>query len=289
MKSTINYYYNLFPENVVHQKDFFYFWIKDEKFYFAPLHNNKEQVLKIYKKLLEAKIKANNIVLNRDNNLVTLYKNREYALIRVNCLENEEVELENFFNLVSNENPIEWGKIWSNKIDYYGYQVNQRALGKESILNSFSYYIGLAENAVEYYNMIEKKEVLVGVQHRRLYAKNYEINYYNPLNMVFDFNVRDLSEYIKFSFFYGEIKTDRLINYINKLNLNSTMMNLLFSRLLFPTYYFDAYDKVLNEENGDEEIIRIFKRAISYEKFIKDFYWFFVHTHNLLKIDWLVK
>lgn len=289
MKSTINYYYNLFPNNIISQDNFFYFWIGDEKFYFAPFNNDKEQVLKIYKKLIEKKIKINNIVLNRDDNLITLYKNKEYALIRVNCLESELVELKDFLNIIVNENPINWGKIWSEKIDYYSYQVNQRALGKESILNSFSYYVGLAENAIEYFNMIEKKDVLVGIQHRRVYGKNYEINYYNPLNMVCDYIVRDLSEYIKFAFFYDEINIDKIINYISKLNLNSTMMNLLFARLLFPTYYFDNYDKVVNDEDEDKEIINIFAKTSMYEKFIKDFYIYFSTSYNLIKVDWLIR
>lgn len=288
MKSTINYYYNLFPDNIVRQEKFFYFWIGEEKYYFVPFNNNHEQVLKIYRSLIEQKLKVNHIILNKDSNLVTLYKNEEYVLFRVNCLENEVVDLTNFFDIKVNEIPVDWGKVWSDKIDYFSYQVSQRALHKDNILNSFSYYVGMGENAIQYYNLLKKENARVSIQHKRVYASNYEINYYNSLNMLYDYNVRDLAEYIKFAFFQDKLNVDKVINYINKLQIDSVMMNLLFDRLLFPTYYFDHYEKLVNDEEEETELIHIIRNANNYEKFLKDFYNYYALSHNLIKIDWLI-
>jgi len=287
MKSTINYYYNLFPIDVVKQDEFFYFWINEEKYYFVPFNNNKIIVEKIYKKLLLERKKVNNLILNKDNSITTFYKGKEYALLMVNCIENEWVNLEDFYCVKMEEMPINWSEVWTNKVDYLEYQVSQRALGKDSILNSFSYYAGLAENAIQYYNMLNIKDFSVGIQHKRVFSDNYEINYYNPINMLIDYDVRDIAEYIKFSFFDSKMDENKIFSYINNLNLNNIMMNLLFVRLIFPTYYFDHYEKLINNEENEIILLNIINKAKQYEEFLKYFYFYFEKKYVLFKIDWI--
>lgn len=288
MKSTINYYYNLFPSEIVNQDNFFYFWINDEKFYFVPFNNDIEMVGKIYNKLLSEQKKTNNIILNKEKSMVTLFKGKEYTLLRVNCIENEFVDVENFYIIRMDGVPVNWSEVWSKKIDYLEYQVNQRGLGKDNILNSFSYYVGLAENAIQYYNMLDLKDISVSIQHKRIYGDNYEINYYNPINMLIDYEVRDVAEYIKFSFFLNKLNINQVLRYINNLRLNSSMLNLLFVRLLFPTYYFDHYEKLLNEEETEEELLNIINKTKDYELLLKNFYLYYAQSHNLLRIEWLI-
>ena len=136
MKNTINYFYNLFPNKIINIGEIFYFWVNDDKYYFAPFKNDKEVVLNIYEKLLKEKKKVNKIVFNRNNEIITKYKNIDYALIMVDCIENEIVELDDFFYIFNDLKLINWGSVWEKKIDYLEYQVSQRALGKESILNT---------------------------------------------------------------------------------------------------------------------------------------------------------
>ena len=287
MKSTINYYYNLFPIDIVKQGEFFYFWINEEKYYFVPFNNNKIVVEKIYNKLLLERKKVNNLILNKENSITTFYKGKEYVLLMVNCIENECVDLEDFYFVKMDEMPVNWSEVWINKIDYLEYQVSQRALGKDNILNSFGYYVGLAENAIQYYNMIDIKDVSVGIQHKRVFSNNYEINYYNPINMLIDYDVRDIAEYIKFSFFDSKIDEHKIFSYINNLNLNNTMFNLLFVRLIFPTYYFDHYEKLINDEEDENILLNIISKAKQYELFLKDFYLYFEKRYNFFKIDWI--
>lgn len=292
MKSTINYYYGLFPDVINSQNNFYYFWFNEEKYYFVPFNNDIKLVEEIYHKLISEHYKLNEIIYNKDGNLTTSLKEKEYALLKVNCIENEIVKLNDFFKIIiPTGNPINWGEVWANKIDYLEYQVSQRALGKDNILNSFSYYVGLAENAIEYYNLLEHNgsDVIVGVQHKRVYSKNYEINYYNPINMIIDYNVRDIAEYIKFAFFEKTLDKDNFYKFLDNLNLNNIMMNLLFVRLLFPTYYFDSYEKLLNDEVGETDLVNIIKLSNDYELFLKDFYFKYADVYNLKKIDWIVR
>lgn len=289
MKSTINFYYNLFPDEIINQKEFYYFFIDEFKYYFVPFNNDEAMVKKIYEELDGLKIKVNNIIFNKDNNITTLFDNKPYALMRVNCLENVVVDLCDFMYVPIAYPASDWGEIWSRKIDYYAYQISERGLKKSVVLNSFSYYVGLSENAISYFNLIKKNNAITAVQHRRLYSLNYEINYYNPLNMVFDYSVRDVAEFIKFSFFDDKLNINRIMNYINKLYVNDTMINLLYARLLFPTYYFDLYDKIVNDELGEGELIKIISKVEAYEEFLKNFYLYFFKKYNMLRIEWLLK
>ena len=129
----------------------------------------------------------------------------------------------------------------------------------------------------------------MGIQHKRIYANNYQINYYNPLNMLIDFTVRDIAEYIKFSFFEKKLNINKTINYIKKLNLSSNMLHLLYARLLFPTYYFDHYEKFINEEETEVELLKIVALASEYENFLKNFYNYFFIDNQFLRIEWIFK
>ena len=286
MKNIINYYYGLFPDKVIHQENIFYFWFNKNKYYFVPFINDENMVLTIYEKFLSEKKKINKILLNKFGKLVTKYKNSDYAMIMVDCIENEIIELENFYNISFEGKVLDWAKIWEQKLDYFEYQVNQRGLGKDNILNSFSYYVGLGENAIQYYNFVDKKEVDTGIQHKRLYAKNYEINYYNPLNMIIDYSVRDLAEYIKFLFFFGDFKEEKIIRYLDKLSLNNSMFNLFYARLLFPTYYFDFYEKFINDEEDDNNLLIILAKSTDFEIFLKNMYIYFSNKYQLIRIEW---
>lgn len=289
MKNIINFYYNLFPDNVIQQDSIFYFWIGENKYYFVPFINDEKKVLKIYEKFLSENKKINKIIINKDGSLITKYKNNNYSLIMVDCLENEIVQLNEFFNMLIDEKGFEWSNVWEQKIDYFEYQVNQRALGKDNILNSFSYYVGLGENAIQYYNFIDKKDAFVGVQHKRIYANNYEINYYNPLNMIIDYSVRDLAEYIKFSFFFGDFDKNKIFKYIDELNLNNSMFNLLYARLLFPTYYFDYYEKFINDEVDETNLLIVIKKSKKYEEFLKEMYLNFYEKYNIFRLEWVLE
>lgn len=289
MKSTINFYYNLYPENIIKQDNFYYFIIGEDKFYFAPLIVEEKMIETIYEELKKRKAKVNDIVKTNEDKIGVLVDNELYALIRVNCIENEIIDLEDFTNIPVLLKGTNWGEIWADKLDYYAYQVSERALKKEAILNSFSYYVGLSENAIQYYNLIPQVDNNVSIQHRRIYGVNYAINYYNPLNMVIDYNIRDIAEYIKFSFFQNTINIDKVINYINKQNYDNNMINLLYARLLFPTYYFDVYDKVLNEESSENELIKIIDKSNDFEKFLQDFYLYYSKNYQMFRIEWLIK
>ena len=64
---------------------------------------------------------------------------------------------------------------------------------------------------------------------------------------------------------------------------------MLYARLLYPSYYFDAYEDVMNN-NGDEKvIIKITDKVNEYEMFLKRAYEEISKYTNLERIDWIIK
>ena len=188
-----------------------------------------------------------------------------------------------------------WAKLWESKVDYFEYQIKELGRNKKIILNSFSYYIGLAENAIsianicELYNKDNMNEKVV-LSHRRINYPCMEYEFYNPLEYIFDIQVRDVSEYLKSMFFY----TDRnrtikeLKNYLLSTRLSNYEANMLYARLLYPTYYFDIYEKVIEDLKEESELLDIINKVDEYELFLKEAYFELSRMYKIEQINWII-
>ena len=74
---------------------------------------------------------------------------------------------------------------------------------------------------------------------------------------------------------------------MTNLNYSTYQYALLIARLLFPSHYFDIYEKIINETLKEKEIINVLKRTDEYEKFLRYIYNFINKKKPILKIDWL--
>jgi hypothetical protein len=63
---------------------------------------------------------------------------------------------------------------------------------------------------------------------------------------------------------------------------------MFFARLLYPSYYFDIYEKVVNSNDTSEKIIKFLNGAGEYEIFLKKAYKEISLYTKLLKIDWII-
>ena len=64
---------------------------------------------------------------------------------------------------------------------------------------------------------------------------------------------------------------------------------MLFARLLYPTYFFDKYDEILEGTASEEEIVSIIEKQEEYEEFLIDIYSFLKLNYNIPEIEWLIK
>lgn len=142
------------------------------------------------------------------------------------------------------------------------------------LCDSLSYFIGMGENAISYLvnNLDSKSNVNLVVSHKRIYQERGSLNFYDPLNFVVDSRVRDVAEFIKETFYNKTLNLYDLKSYFNMANLNKNEYILLLGRLLFPTYYFDIYDDIINNGKSEELVINIIDRTDEYESLLNTIY-----------------
>ena len=304
MKNSINYYYNIRIDNLIKINEDYYFYLNNNKYKLIKYDRPNEDIISLYKLNIEM-IKRNcmihRIIINKDNQVITIINNIPYILLKLyenNC---NDVFLKDInymqyktYNISydKNLNRNDWVKLWSDKIDYYEYQINQ--LGKEYpiLCDSLSYYIGLGENAISYLvNNIKNRNFVMVSSHKRIKKENGSEDFYDPTKLVIDSRVRDLSEYIKTSFFDNQFNMNEIIKYLNINNLTNEEYILLFSRLLFPTYYFDRYDEIINNNKEEKIILQIIDKNYEYERFLNEIYKYIIYEKKaqIEPIEWLIK
>ena len=303
MKNTINFYYNIFLDEFVKKDNCYYFYYGGDEYYFVPLNRPTDDIFGIYKLNLEMKKRkclVHELILNKDKSIITVVSGISYVLIRlckykndkvflndINYIQNMTVNIECDKSLIRND----WIKLWSEKIDYYEYQISQVGKKYPLLCDSLSYFIGMGENAISYLvnNLDSKINVNLVVSHKRIYQERGSLNFYNPLNFVVDSRVRDVAEFIKETFYNKTLKLCDLKAYFNIANLNKNEYILLFGRLLFPTYYFDIYDDIINNDKSEELVINIIDRTDEYESMLNTIYKFILYEKRvqLEPIEWL--
>ena len=180
-----------------------------------------------------------------------------------------------------------WEELWKNKNDYIEYQINLLGNKYKILKKSMYYYLGLGENAIQLLNITQPKNIRMYYSHKRIDRKNTTYDLYNPLNINIDTKVRDISEYLKQSFFSKEDIEKDLEYYLKTSNLTLEEHILFFSRMLYPTYYYDMIEKILKNEKEEKEILNIISRVDEYENIIKKLYKYYKTFINLPLIEWL--
>lgn len=291
MKNTINYYYNL-NINTIHQKEKNYYFKADNKNYLLLKCTNIEEPDDIYRLniYLSQILPVHRIVLNANNEAITKINDSNYLLLEL-FSNNNKINLNNIIELSNIRIPFsvdklkrnDWYNLWIKKIDYFEYQLSQIGKKYPLIRESFNYYIGLAENAIILVNNIDFNNIPLGLSHRRI--TNMSFNLYNPLNIVIDARIRDVCEYFKFCFFNNidiSMELELFLSY-NSFDINEA--KLFLARMFFPTYYFDLYEKIIDNEIDESEIKKVIIKADNYEKILKQVYYHF--KNNQINIEWL--
>lgn len=291
MKNTINYYYNL-NINTIHQKEKNYYFKADNKNYLLLKCTNIEEPDDIYRLniYLSQILPVHRIVLNANNEAITKINDSNYLLLEL-FSNNNKINLNNIIELSNIRIPFsvdklkrnDWYNLWIKKVDYFEYQLSQIGKKYPLIRESFNYYIGLAENAIILVNNIDFNNIPLGLSHRRI--TNMSFNLYNPLNIVIDARIRDVCEYFKFCFFNNidiSMELELFLSY-NSFDINEA--KLFLARMFFPTYYFDLYEKIIDNEIDESEIKKVIIKADNYEKILKQVYYHF--KNNQINIEWL--
>ena len=298
MKNTLFYYYHLTPEKIIKKDNYYYFYLDNYIHYLYLVNRPLEYINELI--MLTRTVNYSNfmmIIFNVNKEALSIINNRYYILLR--SLKN------NYFNINDIYNPTycpkeasnlkllnhsSWNNLWSSKIDYFEYQKDYIKMKYKTLYKTLDYFIGLGENAISYFNATnsyltkEFTDTLV-ISRRRVNLD--DLSFYNPLNIVIDNKARDSAEYLKSLFITDNYTYDFLDEFLTNLNYSPYQYGLLIARLLFPSHYFDIYEKIINESLKEKEIIKVLNRTDEYEKFLKYIYNFINKKKPILKIDWL--
>lgn len=305
MKNNIMYYYNLNINNIYQNDKCFYFDIENERYELVIYTRDiKEQqaIYELNKKMVISNILVHEIILNKDNYVVTIINNIPYILYKVYINKDKELsllELTYLSNYNFEYNDIltrdNWNILWSKKIDYLEYQINQTGKKHPILVDSFSYFIGLAENAISYVKNTtietKKEQTDIGViSHRKIKQCNKINCIYDPLNIVIDHKSRDLAEYIKLSFFNNNKNIfNELDIYFSNNYFSLYGIRILFARILYPSFYFDMYEEIILEKRNESDVLNITNKITEYEEYLKYIFFYLRKFYNIPEIDWLIK
>lgn len=301
MKNNIIYYYNIEVSNLVKNGNYYSFYVNDDRYEFNIYTRDfKEEndILKLNKFMVENNILVHEIIPNKNGNVVSVVDNVPYVLYKVYINKDKKITLDEL-TFMSQYDAIgvdslkrnEWDTLWGTRIDYLEYQINQMGKKYPILVDSFSYFVGMAENAISYVKntIIEtKKEELDKdvISHSKVYDSINSI--YDPLNIIIDHKSRDVSEYIKASFFLNNKKIfEELDIYFSKNYYSFYGIRLLFGRVIYPSFYFDLYDNVILGNVKESEVLNITSRTVEYEAYLKEIYYYLRKFYNIPMIDWL--
>ena len=291
MENILNYYYQIIISSDK-IKNNGYFSYHNHLFCLYKYERNKNEInaLSYLNELMILnKISVNKIIYNIFNQAITYIDNQNYVLIMINYeyrgydnLKFIPIIEDRRLNILKRNN---WAYLWEIKIDYVEYQLKHIINSFPIINQTINYYIGMTENAIRYFKMLDLKDVPLYINHRRI--KKNEL--YNPLELIIDYKVRDIAEYLKNSFFNNEMSIGDIKEYTIKLELNNLDYLLLYVRLLYPSYYFDIYDNIINNNLNEDAINKVINKSSLYEELLYEIYLLIRGKTNIIGIDWINK
>lgn len=299
MKNAINYFYHLNPDNI-HKKDNIIYFIDNGYYYVFRVFNDDISILNIVSdisnKMYQNGIYIHQIISNINGEYITNIDGINYILVRSKSnMErtitiNDIIEFHEKVKYIDvSQGKINWSELWSKKIDYFEYQVNQFGIKYPIIRKSFNYFIGIAENGISVYNDYVLEYTKCSIVHKRLLKSSKLYDLYDPFNLIYDVKSRDFSEYIKDYFFSSNDAFFVFENNIGLFNFNSYELLLFYIRLLYPSFYFDVYEKIVENGDAEEKLNNIINKINEYELFLKEVTLFLEQYITLPNIEWIKK
>ena len=298
MLDYINYFYNLYPPLLNKENDNYVFFVGNEKYYLTPYRRELSEIkdlVELNKRMISSNSLVHEIIINKFNEPISVISNENYVLLRVYVNDIKKIDINDIIYML-NENVdlsglksllrTNWVSLWSSKVDYIEYQMGHLIKKYPFLNNTIDYYLGLCENAITYIKnlkMFSDYKIPIGISHKRIIKDATLFDLYNPLNLIIDYKVRNIAEYLKDAFFKDE-DVNYILNIVfknfwfDKLNLS-----LLVARLLYASYYFDLFEEIIDKELDENIIFPLTKKSSKYEEFID----LIIKNCNLQNLQWL--
>ena len=297
MNNFIEYFYGIKVDKVIYN-DKYYSFIYNGFVYRLYIYNDDISEVKFLydtNRMLVGNTLMSEIIINRNNEILSSYNGIAYILIKLYVNVNKRISLDEI-SFLSNSMyrqkiNVDWGMLWSKKIDYLEDLINENGKKYPLIVDSFNYFVGMAENAISYFNTIDiDSGYKYVVSHKIIKWDDTVEALYNPMNVIFDFRVRDVAEYIKNSFFNKNYNVfAEVVSYLRKNYLSLMEVRLLISRLLYPSFYFEMYEDILIDNKEEKIILDVISKLDEYEEYLGKVIGFFRVNYDVEEISWLKK
>lgn len=304
MKEFIEYNYNIDIENLNSSVECHFFMYNNEFFLFCLFKRNIKDIddlVSCVDDLKNLNLFTYNFIKNKDSEFLTKVDDQYYVMVKIFKNYNEIIDITDMVELqkktlvgksLIKNYKNNWSELWSSKVDYFEYQVSELGFGKNIVIDSFGYFVGLAENAIAMVNKANndfsnQDNIFVSLTHRRVFYPNYYLNFFNPISYIIDLAVRDAAEYIKSVFYAGDDAILELSTYLKSSKLTGYSYQMLYARLVFPSIYFDLYENAISDSSNEESIINIINVASEYEFFLKNAYDLICKYYKIEGITWI--
>ncbi len=298
MKNAINYYYNLTPCDIRQSKNKYYFEYENFNYVFEECFRTTEELYELYNLeyyLYNQQIYLHQFVLNKSNEIITEVNNKKYVLLRKivnneNKITIEDLKRFNSIKILANYKNItknDWRSLWTMKVDYIEYQIDSNKNRFKIVSNNIDYFIGIIETGIAL--LLNKYTVDLYLSHRRVKVDTKVTDLYNPLNIIIDTRMRDLSEYYKNFAFKYDVNENDILNILNDINYSNDEKVLFFIRFLLPSDFLDIYDEILLNGASEDTLNYVLNNATEYEYLIRLIYLTLYRNRILPDIEWLKK
>lgn len=302
LKNAINYFYNMIIDDI-HQNNKMYYFDYLDSHYVLVMYDGEvgllQDIYNLHIEVLRRGIYVHQIILNKDGGVATLINGVPYIMMKLHYSDRDIVfdDLIPFFNCYydgnSNLGRSNWESLWTNKIDYLEYEISQLGQKHPEIRDSFSYFIGLGETSIQLVNMINSRGkdnsimAVHSISHDRIRHDDTLFDLYNPLNLVVDYRIRNIAEYLKHRYFDGHNIENELNNFLVYNDLNQDEYLLFFARMIYPTYYFDLYEDIISGAKSSDELKKIINRVNDYQLLLQSIYNYYKNFLRITPIEWL--
>ena len=122
----------------------------------------------------------------------------------------------------------------------------------------------------------------------------YNMKYKYPPETIVShtFFVRKTEEFYEFykeKFLNKQSISNEIKEYLSNKNLNVYEILLFFIRMFYPSFYFDKYEYIINNEEDDYQLKNIIELSDKYEKLLKEIYFYLSKYINMPDIEWIKK
>ncbi|MED5053227.1 spore coat protein YutH [Anoxybacillus rupiensis] len=331
VREVINDEYGLSIEQTEKMGEYDTFLFKNERYMIVPVEQRTgEEVNELYQMgmYLHAKgdLSVASFVQTKTGTIIAYHQDRPFVVLRIyphiytrtipigKELAKMHEQGRHFPAYIAHCKRIgRWKELWGQRLDQMEdfwrekVKVPRETEFEQLFIESFPYYMGLTENAIQYITDTELDEQPYFVDsaticHERiahtLWAEGREVKL--PTDWVYDHCARDLAEWVR-ALYMKEGRSDdeqirRFFREYERLTpLSAFAWRLIYARLVFPLHYFECIEGYYSankeeERHGREQMLRtILANTRNYEQFLATFYdrLELVRRFRLPTIKWL--